>query len=88
MYREVDPSLRGNIEEFDFSIPLLRMSCIGIHCTVLYCTESVPRQEEGSTGKFQHEVEGTLETKCWYFPVLPDSSQGTDIIQFIKVVKL
>ena len=56
--------------------------------TLLYCTESVPRREEGSTGKYQHEVEGTPETECWYFPVIPDSSQGTDIIQFIKVMKL
>ena len=47
-------------------------------------TESVPRREEGSTGKYQHDV----ETECWYFPVLPDLSQGTDIIKFIKVMKL
>ena len=50
--------------------------------------ESVPRREEGSTGKYQHEVEGTPETKCWCFPVLPDSSQGTDINQFVKVMKV
>ena len=56
-----------------------------LYCTELCCTESVPRQEEGSTGKYQHEVEGVPE--CWYFPVLPNSSQGTDIIQFIKVMK-
>ena len=46
-------------------------------------TESVPGQEEGSTGKYQHEgimefsraqSEGTPQTKCWYFRVLPDSS--------------
>ena len=48
--------------------------------------EFVPiREDEGSTGKYQHEIEGTPETECWYLPVLPDSSQGTDIIQFIKV---
>ena len=58
-----------------------------LHCTVLHCTESVPRREEGSTGKYQHEVEGTPKTKCWYFPLLPDSSQGTEIIQFINVMK-
>ena len=34
------------------------------------------------------QPEGTPKTECWYFPVLPDSSQGTDIIQFIKVMKL
>ena len=57
---------------------------------------SVPRQEEGSTGKYQHEVKGVPEgaargnplTECWYFPVLPDSSQGTDITQFIMLVLL
>ena len=27
----------------------------------LYCTESVPRREEGSTGKYQHEVKGVPE---------------------------
>ena len=26
------------------------------------------------------QVEGTPELECWYFPVLPNSSQGTDII--------
>ena len=51
-------------------------------------SESVPRQEEGSTEKYQDEVEGPPKTECWYFPVLPDFSQGTDIIQFIKVMKL
>ena len=45
----------------------------------LNSTESVPRQKEGSTGKYQHEVEETPETECWYFPVLPNSSQGTEI---------
>ena len=34
------------------------------------------------------QPEGTPETKCWYIPVLPDLSQGTNIIQFIKVMKL
>ena len=53
-----------------------------------HCTVSVPRPEEGSTGKYQHEVEGTPKTECWYFPVLPNLSQDTDIIQFIKVMKL
>ena len=59
-------------------------------------TESVHRREEGSTGKYQHEVKGVPEgaargnpsTECWYFPVLPDSSQGTDITQFIMLVLL
>ena len=27
----------------------------------MYCTESVPRGEEGSTGKYQYEVEGVPE---------------------------
>jgi hypothetical protein len=34
------------------------------------------------------QPEGTPERKFWYFPELPASSQGTDIIQFIKVMKL
>ena len=33
------------------------------------------------------QPEGTPETECWYFPVLPDSSRCTDIIQFLKVMK-
>ena len=49
--------------------------------TVLQCIESVPRQEEGSTGKYPHEGEGVPETECWYFSVLLESSQGTNIIQ-------
>ena len=53
-----------------------------IHCTVLYCTASVPKQEEASTGKCKHEVEA--ETECWYFLVIPDLSQDKDIIQFLK----
>ena len=36
-----------------------------LHCTAIQHTadrtESVPRQEEGSTGKYQHEVEGVPE---------------------------
>ena len=67
-------------------------SGITTHLTAMPCIESVPWLEEGSTGKYQHEVEegpeGTPETKCWQFPVLPDSSQGTDIIQFINVMNL
>ena len=59
-------------------------------------TVSVPRREEGSTGKYQHEVEGVPEgaargnsrDRMLVFSVLPDLSQGTDIIQFIKVMKL
>ena len=34
------------------------------------------------------QPKGTPETKCWYFSVLLDLSQGTDIIQFMKVMKL
>ena len=32
------------------------------------------------------QPEGSPETECWYFPVLPDSSQGIGIIQFLKVM--
>ena len=70
--------------------------CTVPYCTALYCTESVPWREEGSTGKYQREVEGVPEgaargnsrDRMLVFPVLPDSSQGTDIIQSIKVMKL
>ena len=44
--------------------------------------------DERSTGKYQHEVEEVPKTECLYFPVLPDLSQGTDIIKFIKGMKL
>ena len=63
---------------------------------LLFSTQSVPRREEGSTGKYQHEVKGVPEgaargnpsTECWYFTVLPDSSQGTGITQFIMLLLL
>ena len=71
------------------------LRCTVLWCIKVYCTEFVPRREEGSTGKYQHEVEfpraqpkGTPETEFLYFPVLPEWSQGTDIIPFIKVMKL
>ena len=87
-----------NYRKLSYTVP----DCIALyytvlHCILLYysvfnCTDHVPWREEGSTGKYQHEVlgvpEGTPETEYWYFPVLPDLSQGTDIIQFIKVIKL
>ena len=47
------------------------LHCSVLQCTALQCTESVPRREEGSTGKYLHEVEGTPKTECWYFPVYP-----------------
>ena len=58
--------------------------------------ESVPRREEGSTGKYQHEVEGVPEgaaqgnyrDRMLVFFCTLESSQGTDIIQLIKVMKL
>ena len=33
-------------------------------------------------------LEGTPNIECWYFPELPNSSQGTDIILFLNVMKL
>ena len=77
-----------------------------LYCTVLYCTESVPRRKDGSIGKLitasgrgsswgrslreflMAQPEGTPDTECWYFPVLPDSSQGTDIFQFLNVMNI
>ena len=43
---------------------------------------------QGNTSKREFpraQPEGTLEIKRWYSPVLPDLSQGTDIIQFLKM---
>ena len=65
-----------------------------LYCTVLQCTVLSLYLDErtgtqGNTSirlrEFQRaQPEGTPETECWYFPVLPNSSQGTDIIQFVK----
>ena len=59
---------------------------------VQHSIESVPRQEEGSTGKYQNKVEGVpwgaARDRMLVFSCTPDMSQGTDIIQFIKVMKL
>ena len=66
-----------------------------IRCSLLvlslYLDEG--RGVQGNTSMRSREFpraqpEGTPETECWYFPVLPDSSQGTDIIQLVKVMKL
>ena len=32
--------------------------------------------------------DGTPKTECGYFPILPNSNKGTDIIGFVKVMKL
>ena len=57
--------------EFSYNLRTLRdgdMQCLAwvgslnsgdIMC--LYCTESVPRREEGSTGKYKHVVKGVPE---------------------------
>ena len=34
------------------------------------------------------QPEGTPKIECWYFPVLADLTRCTDIIQFLKVIKL
>ena len=67
----------------------VQCSLVGVLC--LYLNER--RGVQGNTSMMLREFsraqpEGTPETECWYFPVFPDSSQGTDIIQFIKVMKL
>ena len=67
-------------------------SCTPYSVLSLYLDE----RKGGSTGSISMRLrefpmaqpKGTPETECWYFPVLPDQSQGTDIIQFIKVMKL
>ena len=56
MYCVIYPSLRGNIEEFDFSIPLfhacLKLNYKKISCEEDYYIESVLRREEGYTVKY------------------------------------
>ena len=64
-----------------------------MYCTLLSPYLDQRRGVQGNTSMRSREFpraqsEGTPETECWYFPVLPDSSQGTDIIQFVKVMKL
>ena len=57
----------------------------------LHCTEGRGVQENTSMRLIvfpRAQPKGTAETECWYFPVLLDSSQGTCIIQFVKVKKL
>ena len=74
-----------------------RKRMVSFSCVIpKQCIESVPRREEGCTGKYQHEVEivpegtarGNSQDRILVFSVLPDSGQGTDIVQFIKVMKL
>ena len=73
----------------EYSATLCSLYC----CQVLSLYLDERRGVQGNTSMRSREFpraqpEGTPETECWYFPVLPDSSQGTDIIQFIKVMKL
>ena len=72
------------------SIKLKNILVNCIHCNMGQTVEK-PRVQPGKAVPREFpraQPEGTPETECWYFPVLPDSSQGTDIIQFIKVMKL
>ena len=60
-----------------------------VYCQVLSLYLDERRGVQGNTSMRSREFpraqpKGTPETECWYFPVLPDSSQGTDIIQFLK----
>ena len=70
------------------------LSCSGVFywtVLILYLDKRKGVQENTSTRSKEFpraQPKGTPETKCWYFPVLPDLSQGTDIIQFLKVMKL
>ena len=57
--------------------------------TALYLEErrGIQRNTSMRLGEFPRaQPLGTLETKSWYIPELHDSSQGTDIIQFLKGV--
>ena len=42
--------------------------------------ESKPCEEEGSIEIYQHELKGVHEGEYWYFPILQDLSQGTEMI--------
>ena len=64
-----------------------------LYYTVLILYSYEMRGVQGNTSMRSREFpraqpRGTPETDCLYFPALPDSGQGTDIIQFIKVMKL
>ena len=57
-----------------------------LYCTVLSLYLDERRGVEGNTSIRLREFpraqpKGTPETKCWYFPVLSDLSQGTDIVK-------
>ena len=57
----------------------------------LYLDERRGVQENTSmrSRKFPRaQPEGTPMTESWYFPVIPNLSQVTDIIQLIKMTKL
>ena len=56
-----------------------------VHCPVGYGGLSLYIDERRVV---QGNTSMRSKTECWYFPVLPDSSRCTDIIQFLKVVKL
>ena len=57
----------------------------------LYFDERVGVQENTSRRMREFpraQRKGTPKTECGYIPVLPNSSQGTDIIQSLNVMKL
>ena len=55
--REAVPIKKG----VNLSIQLVAVTSTGRPASVSRSTESVPRRAEGSTGKYQHEVEGVPE---------------------------
>ena len=89
--------MEGSTAKLTFGLVLVSWEMFLMLNAVYYSVLSLYIDErsgvQGNTSMRSREFpraqpEGTPETECWYFPVLPDSSQGTDIIQLIKVMKL
>ena len=89
--------MEGSTAKLTFGLVLVSwemfLMLIAVYYSVLSLYIDKRRGVQGNTSMRSREFpraqpEGTPMTECWYFPVFPDSSQGTDIIQFIKVMKL
>jgi hypothetical protein len=97
-HNELQKVMFSQLQQF-YSYQIRRVTRRALQCSAvlysavlcLYLNER--RGVQGNTSMRSREFpraqpEGPPETECWYFPVLPNSSQDTDIIQVIKVMKL
>ena len=89
--------MEGSTAKLTFGLVLVSwemfLMLIAVYYSVLSLYIDKRRGVQGNTSMRSREFpraqpEGTPKTECWYFPVLPDSSRCTDIIQFLKVMKL